>query len=288
MKISIVIVTYNSINLIKDCIDSIYRYNDLQKDQIEIIVVDNSSEDEGRKLKSFLDTNYPQEIRFFKNENLGYGHGNNIGIRAASGEVIAIMNPDVVLIEPVFVKVIKKFKKNKKLAMIGGKQYGHVNTSFYIRPEKEFFIITLFLGLLFNRVNYYNENFMFLSGALLFLDKEKFESIEMFDENIFLYCEEPDVTLRFLEKGYKTAFDKNITYRHLIDGRNDMSDFTFKTALKSTQYYFKKFNFNHKRFIKQKIFSFKIKALIHKLLHQNQKYETARLFYNRYMSEKNK
>ena len=66
MRISIIIVTYNSLDLIKDCIDSIFTNIDIEKKDIEIIVVDNSSDMEGEKLKLFLDNNYLIRLNLLK------------------------------------------------------------------------------------------------------------------------------------------------------------------------------------------------------------------------------
>lgn len=280
IKLTLVILTYKSSELIGGCLDSVNKYNDLEPGELEIIVVDNSPHDEKIKLESVL-ANYP-DVQFIKNSKNGYGQGNNIGIKKSKGRIVSVMNPDVLLIKPIFKEVLKKFNADAQLAMLGGKQLGHLNTSFYIRPEKEFFIITLFLGLFFNKINYYNQNFMFLSGAFLFFDKKKFEEIGLFDEQIFLYCEEPDVTKRFLKKGYRTSFEKEMTYRHLIDGRNDLSDFTFNAGIASSSYYFKKFNMNYSFFLRQKVFSFMIKYHIHKLFGQNDKAQSAEYFLKKF------
>lgn len=280
IKLSLIILTYNSSGLIKACLDSVYQYNDLEPGELEIIVVDNSGDEEKIKLESIL-ADYPA-ILYIKNSNKGYGQGNNVGIKKSKGSIISVMNPDVLLIKPIFKEVLKKFNADAQLAMLGGKQLGHLDTSFFIRPEKEFFIITLFLGLFFNKINYYHQNFMFLSGAFLFFDKKKFEEIGLFDEQIFLYCEEPDATKRFLKKGYRTSFEKEMTYRHLIDGRNDLSDFTFNAGIASSSYYFKKFNMNYSFFLKQKVFSFKLKYHLHKLLKQNEKAQSSLFFFNKF------
>lgn len=265
MKLSIIIVTFNSMRLIKDCIDSIYKYNDLSDFQLEIIVVDNSSEEEGAVIKKFLEDHYDDKIVFFKNQNLGYGHGNNIGVKAAKGDIIAIMNPDVLVTQPVFSRVVRSFSKDPKLALLGGKQYGRKDISFYIRPEKEIHFITLFLMILFNRLNIFNAKYMFPSGAFLFIRKRAFEAIGLFDEKIFLYCEEPDITERFKKEGYTIRYDKNIPYKHLIDDRNDISNYSFNEALISTEYYFNKFSYNFEFFIKQKIVSYKLMLFFAKI-----------------------
>ena len=89
--ISIIILNYNAGNLLIDCITSIQKsvYTNY-----EIILVDNISKDNShKKCKEKF-----QKIKLIENkENLGYCEGNNVGIRAAIGEFLVILNPDVIV-----------------------------------------------------------------------------------------------------------------------------------------------------------------------------------------------
>jgi GT2 family glycosyltransferase len=205
-------------------------------------------------MKNLVSEKY-QDIIFIHNEkNGGYGQGNNIGIKASQSDIVCIINPDVVLKTCMFSSVIAKFQNDLKLAVIGGKQKGGINLSFWIRPEYEFFLLTTPLMLLLNRMNIYIEKLCFLSGALLFINKKKFLEIGLFDENIFLYREESDIQKRFMANNYHTLFEKKINYLHLIDDRNGTSDFSFIEEMKSTKYYMNKYSYNFSRFLSQRSF----------------------------------
>ena len=94
-KLSIVIVTYNSEKDIFDCISSIYKHNDIDEQDLEVIVVDNNSPN-GKAMFRQLNKQFGNRITLFGNDhNGGYGQGNNVGIRLASSPVVMIMNPDV-------------------------------------------------------------------------------------------------------------------------------------------------------------------------------------------------
>ena len=100
-KISIIIVTYNSELHIYDCLDSIFKYNDIG-DDLEIIIVDNMSNNVDQMFTSIKEK-YASTVKLVKNHiNGGYGQGNNVGIRLAKSDIIMIMNPDVRLLQPVF------------------------------------------------------------------------------------------------------------------------------------------------------------------------------------------
>ncbi|MDY0933029.1 glycosyltransferase family 2 protein [Chryseobacterium sp. CFBP8996] len=271
-KISFIIVTYNSLSDINNCINSIYQYSDISLEMFEIIIVDNSSREVFLEMKSVVLENY-SDIKFIHNDkNCGYGQGNNVGIKSCESEIICIINPDVILTNKMFSHVIERFRLNPDLALIGGKQSGGINLSFWIRPEYEFFLITTPLMLWLNSLNLYNENYFFLSGALLFVDHKKFEEIGLFDENIFLYREESDIQKRFLKKKYKCHFEKKLTYRHLIDNRSKTSDTSFAEEIKSTKYYMKKYGYNFNFFIFQRLLYLCVMKYFYYCTLQKQKY----------------
>lgn len=260
--ISIVIVTYKSEDYIENCLKSILEHNDYSNNEIEIIIVDNSPLEDFEKLKLLIPENYPIFIKMIhNNSNGGFGQGNNIGFKHSNSEVVLFMNPDVLLKSKIFKEAINSFKNNNNLCILGGKQLGHKDISFYFRQEYDFFPFTTSVMLLLNKLNIYIEKFMFLSGAFLFVNKSNFEDIGSFDENIFLYSEESDITIRALRKSYKTKFDKNLIYHHLVDGRKP-SEYSINEAIKSNIYYFNKYDFNIKNYFKRKIFGYKLMSLI--------------------------
>lgn len=265
-QLSIIIVTYNSNNYIKHCLDSIFHYNDIGQD-LEVIIVDNSSEAVSFQLHSLIIDTYLNKVKFIKNDrNGGYGYGNNIGIKNAVGKYIAIMNPDVTMTQPLFFDAIQQFEKDKNLGILGYKQYGAFNLSFFFRQEYFIPILTPALTKICNRANWYIETQMYLSGAYFFTKKDAFDKIGNFDENIFLYCEEPDITNRFLNAGFSIKYDSSKSYRHEIDGRTEMSNSGFKYLLDSYLYYLEKFSFSKHKFLFKLKIELKFKKIVYKIL----------------------
>ncbi|MFP7655865.1 glycosyltransferase family 2 protein [Chryseobacterium proteolyticum] len=168
-KLSIIIVTYNSLKDILNCIEAIYDKSDIEDEFLEIIVVDNSSADVFETMKSMIELKYGNKVRIIHNyENKGYGQGNNIGIKYALSNIVCVINPDVLLQNFVFSKILNSFKEDTRLAMIGGKQLGGINLSFWIRPEFELFIVTTPLCLLLNKLNLYFQRFFFSFRSFTF------------------------------------------------------------------------------------------------------------------------
>ncbi len=220
-KISIIIVTYNSDKHIYDCLESVYKYNDICE-SLEVIVVDNMSQ-RGDEMFASIRNIYGDKVKLIQNtQNGGYGQGNNIGVRNSSGEIILIMNPDVRLIQHIFKNAISHFQ-HLKVVMLGMVQM--------LSPEKrglsfmarfgKFPVWEVFETYLFNKVLIYRYKRMYFSGACFFIRKADFEDIGMFNENIFLYGEENYLHDRLLtlkpEKRF--VFDKKMKYVHLVDSR---------------------------------------------------------------------
>lgn len=255
IKISIVIVTYNSDKIIEDCLNSIYKHNDLGNSYVEIIIVDNNSLNQ-KDMFSFIRSTYPDDIILIGNDNnSGYGTANNIGIKKAKGNLIIIMNPDVRLVNDSLSLIVNHFESNSELGILGGKDMNSP-ISYYIRPE----YLNIFYPIqtkIVNRINYFNPNTMFISGSFSVFRKEFLFQAGLYDENIFLYNEEADISKRFMLLNKSIVFDKHIKIHHLVHGR------TFNSALKSAEttsliYYLNKYDFSVAKVLGRIIFMFKV------------------------------
>lgn len=218
-RITIIIVTYNSDFHIYDCLESIYKHNDIDE-ELEIIVVDNNSTNVDFTFQQIIERFGSKIILIKNNKNGGYGQGNNIGVKYASAEIIMILNPDVRLVEPIFKSVILSFEK-VNVVMVGLQQ----NYTIEKRGLSFLFIdnsITgVFEGKLYNLLNLYVQKKMCISGSCFFIRKSSFLEVGMFDENIFMYGEELDLHNRLLQKNESAVilYDKSIKYLHLVSER---------------------------------------------------------------------
>lgn len=270
-SLSIIIVTYNSQKDILNCLSSIFETSDIPREAIDIIVIDNSSKEVFIETEELIISQYGTEINIIHNsKNGGYGQGNNFGIQNAKAEVICIVNPDVIFLKPIFQEALNMFNVNERLAMIGGKQFGGGDISYWIRPEYDFFLFTAPISKILNKFNIYLQKYFYLSGALLFVSKTKFLEIGGFDEKMFMYCEEADITKRFLQKNYETSYRKDFHYQHLIDERSEAGEMSLKFLINSYKIYFSKFDFNYRGFMRRRIFTFKALMLFGKLFGNKQ------------------
>src|SRR5258708_40292105 len=94
MKLSIVIICWNDLRVIRDCLRSIYEGTRIT--DFEIVVSDNGSGDESVE---FIRKHYPGERIVENQQNLGFARGNNAGIRANRGAIVLLLNPDTLIPE---------------------------------------------------------------------------------------------------------------------------------------------------------------------------------------------
>lgn len=222
-RLSIVIVTYFSENDIYDCIKSIWRHNDIEKKELEIIIVDNSPESES--MFSKLHQLYGDDIILIHNtHNGGYGQGNNVGINHATAPIVMIMNPDVRLLESVFCYTLKQFDNDPLLGLYGFTQRradGKIGRSTswvsWLHPY-----IAEPLRFITGKLNLFWSKYMYFTGASFFLKKEIFLKAGLFDEKIFMYGEEEDIHDRVLAvPNTKIKYSRKLSYQHLHHDTTD-------------------------------------------------------------------
>ncbi len=231
-QVSIIIVTYNSEKDIYDCIDSIKRFSDIPLHDIELIIVDNNSDNTDVMFEN-LRRQWGNDIITIKNsKNGGYGQGNNLGIKRSTAPVILVMNPDVRLASPFFARPLSTFAKDKDVVMYGMKQmYTETlesKSSFCCTYMMNGYMRTFLEGL-FNRLEWYRPEFQYFSGSCFYVRKCMFEEVGLFDETIFMYGEEDDIHYRLMQRfGTRFVYDKDIRYLHLTSGRKPDADYEMK------------------------------------------------------------
>lgn len=266
--ISVIIVTYNSETYIYDCLDSLFKNNDID-DRLEVIIVDNMSVHVNSMFET-IKSRYKNRVTLIKNnKNGGYGQGNNVGINNSSAPIIMIMNPDVRLVAPIFRRAISFFEKDDTIDMLGMKQMissSKKGISYDIDPDKNI-LCQIFLRRIANWSDIFNENIMFFSGACFFLRKKSFQKIGMFDENLFLYGEEYDIFCRYKKyiPNSKKVYVPNMVYLHLIDKRIETIEHIRMMHL-SMLYVFNKFGLNVNDYIRREIIHTQIRIWANKFL----------------------
>lgn len=268
-KLSVIIVTFNKVDIVRNCLNSIEKYNDIG-DELEVIIADNSTEE---TLAQTIPKEFPW-VKFIKNENKGFGAGNNRGFEISCGEYLLFLNPDTVLIEPIFKFAIEKFENNTDLALFGVqlvKSNLKRNHSFFIMDQYGVYaLIKSKIAFIFNK---YHDGKMFISGADLFVRRESFEQAGRFDENIFMYKEEADLIkrIKMYSDAFQTKFYKEKKLIHLEGGTEDAVGFDRKIAvakriMTADMYYCQKYKISFNKVLRQRIRQARLKKIIYYLL----------------------
>jgi GT2 family glycosyltransferase len=241
-ELTVILVTYKSRHVIDDCLGSIARFNDIGEG-LEVIAVDNSpSEDD---TYAHLMTRYPW-VRSIRNPaNKGFGQGNNVGAKTAGGECLLFLNPDTILIEPVFSFLLGQFKADPALGMLGFTLVtptGKPTNSFGVMPEKRG-IIPLRVYRLLIGIGI-TPRCVFPWGAALAIPRSLFLDAGGFDEAIFLGHEEPDLVRRIGGSRVRIAKKKIV---HLDGHAIGKPEERLRDFLSAQEYYFRKYALDYRR-----------------------------------------
>ena len=218
MDLSIIIVNYNVKEFLQNLIHSIEKAStNLTK---EIIIFDNASDDGS---VDFIKEKFPQ-IKLIANQtNLGFGKANNIGLKQATGKYILLINPDTLVAEDTFEKMIQFFESNKNIGLAGCKILNPDGTlqlacrRSFPGPWTSFTKVTGLSNLfpnskIFARYNltYLDENKSYevdaISGSFMMMRKEVYGKVDGFDEQFFMYGEDLDLCYRIQKAGFKVFY----------------------------------------------------------------------------------
>ncbi len=185
--ITAIITTFRSEEKINYCLKSI-------KSNIKVLVIENSN---NQTFKKDIEAQFSNVECILTNENLGYGRGNNIGLKKVKTKYALIINPDTILQEDAISNFFERVKNNLNFAIIG--------------------------PILFQGSNIYKDTELKSSnlikvdnvkGFAMFLNMEKFSSIGFFDEEFFLYFEEIDLCRRLKQSNENIYLDPTIKIFH--------------------------------------------------------------------------
>jgi len=232
-KISIVIVTYNSIKYLPGFIDSIFDQSYYKKNNSipDICVIDNASDDD---TVNFIKDNFPT-VKLLRNmRNIGLAKAWNHGIKMTSGQFILIMNPDLMLDPSCIENMLAQIQADRNIASISPKLYKLKVDTDSGQSYFEYTNIIDSCGLL----GFKNRRFVDLgadkidkgqfdsvvdifgpSGALALYRRQALEDIkfeqEYFDENFFMYKEDVDIAWRLRLAGWNSIFcPQAVGYHH--------------------------------------------------------------------------
>jgi GT2 family glycosyltransferase len=252
MQLSVIILNYNVRYFLEQCVASVQEA--LSNIDGEIIVVDNNSLDDSCEM---MKTHFPNVKLIENTTNLGFPKGNNIGVVHAKGDYICILNPDTVVAEDTFEKVLAFAEKQKNIGIVGCKL---IDGTGNFLPECKrgvptpLVALTKIFGLyklfpktaLFNR--YYAQHLSenetgkvgILVGAFMIMKRNLYQEIGGFDENCFMYSDDIDLSYMALKKGKTNYYFHETTVIH-YKGESTVKDGLYmKHFREAMQFFYRK------------------------------------------------
>lgn len=207
MKVTGCIVTYNNLDTIQTCINSIIKYT--KNIDFQLYISDNGSID---GTVEWIAINHP-EIKIMKNDaNLGFGEGHNRILRYLDEGYHFIINPDIIIHDNIIKKSVDFMEKNFDVAMMTPKILNKDGSEQYL-PKRAPTIRYVMLSKLKYFTDYRKEytrqlecfdhpvEIEFCTGCFLCIRTELFKQIKGFDKRFFMYFEDADLSRRVLKKG---------------------------------------------------------------------------------------
>jgi hypothetical protein len=249
MDLSIVIVSYNTKKITEDCLESINRSLTGTKIKYEIIIIDNDSHDGSQELLETLSRNVKNNLVYKQSgENLGFGQGNNLGVKMAQGKYILLLNTDMIILNRAVEKLYDFYLENEKeVHFLGAKLLNHDLT-----PQSSacrFFTLPVIFATLLLKGDYWGltrfspNKFCqvdWVSGACIMTTKKHYQRLGGFDKDIFMYMEEVDLLYRAKKLGLNTYFYPEAQIIHLGSASSSGKTFPILQVYRGFLFFYKK------------------------------------------------
>jgi GT2 family glycosyltransferase len=223
---SIVVVSFNTRDVLRECLLSVYR--EVGSLHVQIIVVDNASTDGS---PAMIEREFP-EVELIRSEiNLGFGSANNLGIQSARGRYVVLLNSDAFLTEGSLHRSVAHMNDNPRAGLGGGRLIGRDGSW---QPSARMFptvlsdlIVHSGLAARFPRSRFFGRadrtwaNEMeaaevdWVPGAYSIIRSDVLAATGPFDPRFFLYYEEVDLCIRIKQKGYSIWYWPDIAVVHI-------------------------------------------------------------------------
>lgn len=218
MKLSVVIVNYNVKFFLEQCLKSVFDSG--KNIDMEVFVVDNNSVDGSVQ---WIQSKFPEVKIIANKKNKGFSKANNQAIRQAKGKYILLLNPDTVVEDSTFEKVIAFMDKTTDAGALGVKM---IDGKGKFLPESKrglpspwvAFYKVFGLSALFPKSKVFGKYHLgyldqdkthqvdVLSGAFMLLRNEALEKSGLLDESYFMYGEDIDLSYKITQTGYKNYY----------------------------------------------------------------------------------
>ncbi len=224
--LSIVIVSYNVRDLLRDCLASLRA--DLERLRAEVFVVDNASSDGSADM---VGAEYPWVTLVRSPDNRGYAAANNLALRQGRGRYLLLLNPDTVLPSGALVETVAFLDANPDVGALGPKLVradGSLDLACrrsFPAPEAAFFRLFGLAWLFPKSPRFARYNLLHLDpdqpmdvdsvcGAFMLVRREVVERVGLLDESFRMYGEDLDWAYRIKRAGWRVRYHPSVVVLH--------------------------------------------------------------------------
>ena len=208
--ISIVIVNWNTRDLLQKCLASID--SSFPQSALEVWVVDNASTDKSCEMVKQL---FPTVNLIENDQNIGFAQANNQAIRSSNAQFVLLLNPDTELMPGALEKMLQFLQNHPKVGAVGPRVLNPdqtLQTSCYPVPTllrefwRLFHLDKIRVFGVYDMENWdtqTNRRVEVLLGACILIRKEALDSVGLLSEDYFMYTEEVDICYRLGQKQWE-------------------------------------------------------------------------------------
>lgn len=231
--LSIIIISYNTKNLILDCLKSLERVSG--EIDFEVIIVDNRSTDGSQVgIRQFKSTNSKLAIKLIENEeNIGFARGNNLAKKYCQSRYVLFLNPDTLVHKRVLIKTLEYLKSHEKVGVVTCKMklpQGGLDIDArrsFPTPWVSFTHMVIPLDRMFPKSKVFAKYWYgylpedkvheidVAQGAFFLTRKKVLDQVGWFDEDYFLDGEDIDLCFRIKEVGWKIVYYPRVAITHV-------------------------------------------------------------------------
>jgi len=230
-ELSVIIVHYNTPDLLTRCINSILE-SEFDLTTSEIIVVDNNSESISSEI---INNMFPFVIWIQKEINDGFGRANNIGFAKSTGKYILLINSDIVVEKHTIALSLNRIQNNKAIGALGCKLLNDDGTE-----QKSVYHNVLSCKWLLAQntiishlIKYSTRQPDALMGSFLLIPRSVYDSTEGFDPDFFMYSEEIDLCIRIKQRGYILDYFDSVYAWHKHGASSSDKKWSYKQRMLS-------------------------------------------------------
>ncbi len=222
--ISTITVNYKTADYLETLLNSLFAFHEIGS--VEVIVVENGSGDD----LSNLQTKFPHVKFIYSETNLGFAGGCNLGAKAATGDFLLLLNPDVVFVDDALTQIEKAMRANPDVG-VGGISLKNLDGTQqacvwrFPTPLDQLLLLAKIPHLIPSIkpvARWRMEDFDYATsqdvdqvmGAFFCIRRDVYEKLHGLDDGFFLWYEEVDFAKRTKNAGYRVRYFSDIQAKH--------------------------------------------------------------------------